>query len=121
MNRLKLHIQYSFFIYMFTPLLSFAGDVDIKDATGRITIDNPIAAKSLPEFFKAMIMAFTQLGTIVAVLAIMYGGFQYATAQGNEEKLAQAQKTVTWALVGTALLIGAQVIMTAVTGTIKKL
>ena len=51
----------------------------------------------------------------------MYGGFLYVTAGGDEEKLGKAQKTITWALVGTAVLLGANVIMNAIQGTISSL
>lgn len=84
-------------------------------------IPNPIEADSLADFFNGIVGVLIELGTIVAVLGIMYGGFLYVTAQGNEEKLGQAYKTITWALVGTAVLLGARAIMAAVKGTIEDL
>lgn len=84
-------------------------------------INNPIAAESLQGLFQGIVSVFIELGTIVAVLGIMYGGYLYVTAQGNEEKLGQAYKTITWALVGTAVLLGARTIMAAISGTIQEL
>ncbi len=84
-------------------------------------IPNPIKAKSLSELFDNIVSVCIELGTILSVLGIIYGGFQYVTAQGNEEKLSQAQKTVTWALVGTAVLLGARTIMVAVRSTVEQL
>ncbi len=86
-------------------------------------ISNPLGGNvnSLPAFFSAIVSVVIQLGTIIAVLAIMYGGFLYVTAQGDEEKLGKAYKTITWALVGTAILLGARTIMAAVTDTVKQL
>ncbi|MES2409395.1 MAG: hypothetical protein V4509_03805 [Patescibacteria group bacterium] len=86
-------------------------------------IPNPLGDKtnSLQAFFMGILSICIQLGTIVAVLAIMYGGFLYVTAQGDEEKLGKAYKTITWALVGTAILLGSRTIMAAVTDTVKQL
>lgn len=86
-------------------------------------IPNPLggSVNSLPAFFSAIISVVIELGTIVAVLAIMYGGFLYVTAQGDEEKLGKAYKTLTWAIVGTAILLGARTIMAVVTDTVKQL
>jgi hypothetical protein len=86
-------------------------------------IDNPLgnATPSLSALFEAVTKVAVQLGTVVAGLAIMYGGYLYVTANGNEEKLQQAQKTITWAMVGTAVLLGSTVIFKAIEGTIRGL
>jgi TRAP-type C4-dicarboxylate transport system permease small subunit len=86
-------------------------------------IPNPLGGNvnSLPAFFSAIVSVVIELGTIISVLAIMYGGFLYVTAQGDPEMLSKAYKTITWALVGTAILLGARTIMYAVTDTVKQL
>lgn len=81
-------------------------------------LSNPVSANSIPDFLKSILTAATEIGAIVGALAIMYGGFMFATAQGDEEKISTAKKTITWAAIGTAVLIGAQVIITAVSGTV---
>ncbi len=83
-------------------------------------IGNPLGGtNSLSALLGAITNVLIQLGAIVAALAIMYGGFLYVTAQGNEEKLQKAQATITWALVGTAVLLGSRVIYKVIEGTIK--
>lgn len=86
-------------------------------------ITNPLGGdvNSLSALLGAVTDVLIQLGAIVAALAIMYGGFLYVTAQGNEEKLQKAQATVTWALVGTAVLLGSRVIYKVIAGTIKEI
>lgn len=87
------------------------------------TIDNPLGdnTSSLSSFFDKIVSVAIELGTIVSVLGIMYGGFQYVSAQGDEEKLGKARNTITWALVGTAVLLGARTIMSVVNDTVKQL
>lgn len=84
-------------------------------------ISNPIKAKNINDFFLSIISICIQIGTIVAGLAIIYGGLLYVTAQGDEEKISKAHKTLTWALVGTAILLGARVILEAIKATVGAL
>ncbi|MEI8338105.1 MAG: TrbC/VirB2 family protein [bacterium] len=92
--------------------------LDAGSTFAQSKLENPISANSIPAFLKSILTAATEIGAIVGALSIMYGGFLYATAQGDEEKLKKAKTTVTWAVIGTAVLIGAQVIITAVTSTV---
>lgn len=110
----------STFTFLFSIMITESAYAVLGEAN---KIPNPLggSANSLPEFFNAIVGVAIQLGTIVSVLAIMYGGFLYVTAQGNEEQLGKAYKTITWALVGTAILLGSRTIMLAVTGTVADL
>lgn len=86
-------------------------------------IQNPLgnSNNSLSKLFESITDVAIQLGTVVAGLAIMYAGYMYVTAAGNEEKVNSAQKTLTWAMIGTAILLGAKVIFTAIKGTITSI
>lgn len=85
------------------------------------TIQNPIEATSLSGFFASIVDGLIQLGVIVSVLGIMYGGFLLVTAAGDEEKVSNGRKTITWAMVGTAVLLGAKVIFKIIEGTVNQL
>jgi hypothetical protein len=41
----------------------------------------------------------------LAVVFLIYGGYQYLTAFGNEEQVKEAHKTITWSLAGVALAL----------------
>ena len=51
-----------------------------------------------------IITALMALSASLAVLMIVWAGIQYLTAYGNEDKTASAKKTITWALVGLAIV-----------------
>jgi len=57
-----------------------------------------------------------QIGLPIAALAIIYAGFLFVTAGGNEEKVKTAKKTFLWAIIGTALILGALAITKAIGG-----
>ena len=118
LKKILVHLLVFFVLMTLSTTLVFAGD------TGTVSggIPNPLGkTDSLSAFFNGIVSVLIELGTIVSVLGIMYGGYMYATAQGDEEKLGKARTTITWALVGTAVLLGARTIMAAVSGTISQL
>lgn len=59
------------------------------------------------------------IGGVLVVLAFIYSGFLYVTAQGNEIKLGKAHKALLSTAIGTALLLGAWVFANAICGTIE--
>lgn len=87
------------------------------------TIDNPFSVGStLYEVLEAVINnIILPIGGILAVLAFIFSGFLYVTAQGNETKLEKAHRALLYSAVGTAVLLGAWVIAKVIEATIKQL
>ena len=55
------------------------------------------------------------------VLALLWSGFMFIQAQGNEAKLAQARTNFLYVVIGSILLLGAYVILTVLVNTIEQL
>lgn len=51
---------------------------------------------------------------ILAVAYLIYGGFQYMTAAGNEEQAESGKKTITNAIIGLVVVIFSYVIVTVI-------
>ncbi len=121
MKKILIHLASASLLLGVFAVAAHAANLPAGGDTSKI--DNPLGSStnSLAAFFDTIVGVAIELGTIVSVLAIMYGGFLYVSAQGNEEQLAKAYKTITWALVGTAVLLGSRTIMAAVSGTVKEL
>jgi hypothetical protein len=51
---------------------------------------------------------------IVAVIAIIYGGYLYMTAAGNEAQTKKGRSVLTWAIVGLIVVLAAAVIVNVV-------
>ncbi|MCK4553627.1 hypothetical protein KAU19_01530 [Candidatus Parcubacteria bacterium] len=70
-----------------------------------------INVKNTPESIIAVIIqtALSFLGVVFLILAI-YGGYLWMTARGNEEQLTRAKNTLTAAVVGLIIVIGAYAI-----------
>jgi SNF family Na+-dependent transporter len=88
-----------------------------------VTIKNPFSgANSLFDLLKKVVNdILLPIGGVLAVLAFIYSGFLYVTAQGNETKLATAHKALLYTAIGTAVLLGSWVLANVICNTIGKL
>jgi len=104
---------------MFLLLLSLPGFTSANDLSGSGPhIDNPLKTKSLMAFVDNIIDAALDLGAIVAVLAIIYAGFMFVTASGDEEKIKTAKKILLYSVIGIAILLGARMISSIIVNTV---
>ena len=53
---------------------------------------------------------------IIAVIIILWGGFQWLTAGGNEDRVGSAKKTIIAGVIGLIIIIAAYAIVTLVVG-----
>lgn len=71
-------------------------------------IDNPIAAENVSSFLYELVQVITMLSIPVIVAFIIYAGFLFVTAGGNENKVETAQKTAMYTVIGAAIILGAR-------------
>jgi len=57
----------------------------------------------------------------IIVIFIMYAGFLYVTAQGDESKIKKAHSALTWAIVGGVIVVGAKTIFSVIQNTITNI
>ncbi len=70
---------------------------------------------NVENFIRSIITVFAGLAGLVATGFLVAGGFTYITSSGNPEHLDRAKRTITYALFGLAITIGAFVISNIVT------
>ncbi|MFZ2522467.1 MAG: TrbC/VirB2 family protein [Minisyncoccia bacterium] len=89
-----------------------------------ITITNPAtkAGSNLIDILTALLNnVVLPIGAVVVVMYIIYAGFTFVTAQGNEKKLGEAKQRLLWALIGGGILLGAVAISELVRNTVSQL
>jgi hypothetical protein len=112
------------YIYADTKECTPSSTVTCPQGGTTITLDNPFGkvGNSLLDLVYAIVDNIVlPIGGVLAVLAFIWGGFQYVMAQGNSEKLKKANKTLLHAVIGTALILGAYAITSVIEGTLKQL
>ncbi len=67
----------------------------------------------------ALGVAIQTVGAIVFAIAV-YAGFIWLTANGNEEKITKAKKTLFWAFLGLVVIFGAYSILSFVISNINQ-
>ncbi|MBN2094022.1 MAG: hypothetical protein JW740_01475 [Candidatus Zambryskibacteria bacterium] len=89
---------------------------------GVITIKNPFKENSIEGLIKVIVNDILMpIGGVIAVVMIIFAGFLYVTARGNENQIKKAHQALTWAVIGAAILLGAWVISEAIQATINSL
>lgn len=61
------------------------------------------------------------VGPVVITLMLVYCGFLFVAAQGNEEKLGQARTALMWTVIGAIILLGAVTIEAVISNTVSSL
>ncbi|MFT7644445.1 MAG: hypothetical protein ACI9BF_000089 [Candidatus Paceibacteria bacterium] len=69
---------------------------------------------SIEGFLIAILDAFVIIAIPILILFIIYAGFLYVTARGNVEQVQQATRSLTYAIIGGVLVIGAAAISVVV-------
>ena len=76
---------------------------------------------SLEDFMLAILHGVVRLGSIILVLALVYTGFLFVVAQGNQEKISSARSALMWTVIGGLILLGAEAIGLVISATVKTL
>ena len=119
-NIVSIFLLFMIFGFFMVPTIVTA-DVDPPDPDPSKGIENPLKFKTLGEFVEELVTVARNIGMLVAVFSIVYAGFLKVTALGDEEKLKKANKAFLWSVIGTAVLLGAWLIATAIQGTVQEL
>jgi len=84
---------------------------------------NPLGAETdtIPKLVTKILELVVQIGLPIIVLAIIYAGFLYVKARGNETEVTEAHRTIYYTIIGAAIVLGAAVISAAIKGTIDSL
>jgi len=97
------------YAFLLAPLLAF----------GQTTLNNPTpgGGATLQEFILLLVDIIQLIGMPILVVCLIYGGFLFVSASGNEDQLTKAKMWVLWSIVGATIILGARVIANVVFGT----
>jgi hypothetical protein len=106
-------------------VLSFAAPIlfaplAFADTAGLTNPLNP-AYSSIPTFIAGALRVMVEVALPIISLFIVYSGFLFVSAQGNDEKLSVAKRNFMYVIVGAILILGAWVIATLIGGTVTQL
>jgi len=98
-------------------LVIFGGIYCFGQAPSDPLISNPLKVDNVVDFISLVLSEIVRVGAILCVLALVYVGYLFVEARGNQEKISSAKKALWGTIIGIALLLGAQVIASIIKGT----
>ena len=85
------------------------------------SFQNPIQANSIEAVIAKLLEFVVKVGTVIAVFFVIYSGFLFVKAQGNEAEISKAKSVFFWTIIGALILIGAQVLSSVICNTANQL
>ena len=83
---------------------------------------NPLEVDSIYELIRMIFENIViPIGGVIATLAIVYSGFLFVTAQGNQEQLTRARSAFFWSVVGAVVLLGSWAIAAGIEATLDQI
>ena len=86
------------------------------------TLNNPLAGSgitSVEGLLTAILNVLLVIAVPLIVFFIIFAGFNYVTAQGNPEKVKTATRSLTYAIIGGVLILGATAFATIIGGVVE--
>jgi Type IV secretion system pilin len=95
-------------------------DGAVTNEVTEVTLENPLNnITSIEGLLVALLNIFIVLMIPVIVFFIILSGFKYVTAQGNSSKIEEATRSLTYAIVGGVLILGAVAIAEIIKNTVQ--
>ena len=88
------------------PNVAFAQIGSVKPPTAGLS------TKSFAEMVLGIVNVALGFVTVIALAVIIYGGFRWMTAGGNEESVGEAKKILTAGIIGLVVILIAWVLIT---------
>lgn len=85
------------------------------------TISNPLKYNSLEALLKGVLQSLITIGSILLTLALVWVGFKFVAARGNEEAISKAKTALMWTVIGGLILLGATAIETVISSTVSSI
>ncbi len=94
---------------------------DVAAATSHNLLQNPLQFPDIATAVAGFLRVLVMVALPIISLFIVYSGFLFVKAQGNQEKLGDAKRNLLYVIIGSILILGAWVIATLIGGTVTQI
>lgn len=91
-----------------------------RPSGSRGVLFNPIGSTTLDQFVAKVTAAALKIGVPIASLFIIWAGFKFVTARGDETAIKDAKKMFWYTIIGTAILLAASLLARVLSETIRQ-
>ena len=118
-NKLKAKLLASFLMF-----LVLVGNFCLVSAENtselNVKFENPIDADSVYELVTTILDFMVKIGAILAIFLLIYSGYLFVSARGNEEQIKKAKNAFFWTVVGGLIVIGAKTLSEVICNTAEE-
>ncbi len=114
----------SLLFFSLTPLAlatTHTGGTNTSGGCAPGQLCNPLQSQTVQEFLLKIIDILLVFALPIIIFFIMYAGYLFVTARGNESQITEARSALTWALIGGVIILGARAIIDVIQGTVDAL
>ncbi len=79
-----------------------------------VSLESPLHVRSIEELLLSIIAIVLVFATPIIIFFIIYAGFLYVTARGNEQQISQASRALLYAIIGGLLILGAYMLIAVI-------
>lgn len=86
-----------------------------------VPLKNPLSNRfnSVGGLINGLMEIFSYIAVIIAVLALIWVGFQFILARGNSEKISELKTWFYYIVIGTAIILASRLIVSVVINTLE--
>jgi len=103
----KLAILMTIFALTAMPALATTDVITVDDVGLSYGGDTGLGTKDIRAGLMSIVRALLSFLGVLSILIILYGGFTWMTAGGNEEKISQAKKIISAGIIGLIIIFTA--------------
>jgi|SRR3989338_817744 len=104
---------------LLVPHFLFAAIGEGKKIT--LELDNPIKAENFLDLLDQVVDLAMYIAIPIIVIAIIYAGFLFVKARGKEKEITDAKNVLMYVVIGSAIILGAELLKDIVVNTITSL
>lgn len=110
------------FLFLFSGFIFFINFVIAGTQTGGgvVEIPNPVGATTFAGLIGQIVDFLILVIIPIATIMILYAGLLFMTSGGSVEKVQKAKQTLTWAVVGIAILLISRGITSIIASFLEK-
>lgn len=111
----------SFITSILLPAFTVRAEGGVVDTNLNVSLENPLKYETLDALLTALLQVLIQVMLPIITIMIIYSGFLFVKARGNQTELSHAKQTFLYTVIGAAVLLGAFVIKTTIELTVAQL
>ena len=83
--------------------LAVANATAVYADAGEFLPDDPASGQTLPGLIKTLLNFAIGFAVVVCVAILIFAGYSFMTANGDENKIKKATQSLTWAIIGLVI------------------